>query len=142
MLFSQVFVTTAMAVATVTAIDPDSGRHSTHKPLREAQSNSTHGDVSTIFGTATLTMPVTILTTFTPSVTAIPAEPTYTATQLYAYREDSPIHLLPIQARGLYFQLGGLPATVCPSFVEDCPPGILTGINNCELVSTFLSDIL
>lgn len=100
------------------------------------QSSATTLSVSTLFGTATLDFTATIVTTIAPTATEPSSKPVYTATQLYAYREGSPIHLLPIQARGLYFQLGGLPTTVCPDNVKDCPPGVLTGIDQCELVST------
>lgn len=100
------------------------------------QLSTTTASVSTLFGTATLDFTATIVTTIVASPTETSSKPLYTATQLYAYREGSPIHLLPIQARGLFFQLGGLPTTACPSFIKDCPPGVLTGINQCELVST------
>lgn len=100
------------------------------------QSSTTPASVSTMFGTATLDFTTTIVTTITPSPTEASSKPVYTATQMYAYREGSPFHLLPIQARGLSFQLGGLPTTTCPSNIKDCPPGVLTGINNCEMVST------
>lgn len=133
-MFLSTLVAITMGVATVAAIKPHSTHHASRKQLQSTQVDTTNTMVSTVFGTATLTLPVTISTTVTPSATEEQSEPVYTATQLYAYREDSPIHLLPIQARGLYFQLGGLPTTACPSFVEDCPPGILTGINQCQLV--------
>lgn len=135
-MISQIFVAVTMALATMAAMAPDSHHHGNRKPLQTIQSNTTNVITSTAFGTATLTLPVTISITLSSSTTETPSEPTYTATQLYAYRENSPIHLLPIQARGLYFQLGGLPTTACPSFIEDCPPGVLTGINQCQLVSS------
>lgn len=141
-MISQILALLSVAFTAAVAIAPDSYHYDSRKPVQGTSADTTNALVSTVFGTATLTLPVTISTMITPSATEAQPEPVYTATQLYAYREDSPIHLLPLQARGLYFQLGGLPTTVCPSFVEDCPPGVLTGINQCELVSGVPSEIL
>lgn len=131
MLFLVIAVVATLATASTTTLPSPSTN----------QSGATAVSVSTLFGTATLDFTATIVTTIAQSPTESSSKPVYTFTQLYAYRENSPIHLLPVQARGLYFQLGGLPTTVCPDFVEDCPPGILTGINQCELVSANQKDI-
>lgn len=41
-----------------------------------------------------------------------------------ASRSGEPkVHQLPMQAAGRAFWLGGHPATYCPTFVENCPPG-------------------
>lgn len=132
----------AMLVATAVAA-PAESRLQSHQLSQPKRSDTPSIVVSTVFATATLNLPATIYTTLAQSLTEVSSSgPTYTATQLYAYREDSPIHLLPIQARGLYFQLGGLPTTACPSNVKDCPPGVITGMNQCELVSASSNTIL
>lgn len=42
-------------------------------------------------------------------------------------RSGSPVHLLPMQARGQNFYLGGSPATYCPQPpVPSCPAGLAT----------------
>lgn len=64
---------------------------------------------------------------------------TYQTYVVSAVSPGSPIDMLPIQATGLGFFLGGYPATYCPSFVEElggwCPAGNITGIDGCSLVS-------
>lgn len=80
----------------------------------------------------------------TPSTTSsvcnatAPAKPSYTATEVYAFNPDSPIHLLPFQAAGLVFRLGGSNAAYCPSFAErngGCGNTNITTMNDCSLVS-------
>lgn len=132
---SRSFILYSVLLWALVVVAVDSHRYSFH----DAWDNQTAFPsvlISTVFGTATLEIPVTISTTITPSPVASQstATTTYSATQLYAYREDSLIHLLPIQARGLFFQLGGRPTTACPTRVKNCPLGYLTGINQCELV--------
>lgn len=134
-MLSQVIVAITLVAVAATLRLPESHHLDRPDSTKSSLSNIPGVVVSTVFGTATLTLPVTVSATVTPSATSAPSDNIYTATQLYAYRENSPIHLLPIQARGLYFQLGGLPATACPEFVQNCPPGVLTGINQCQLVS-------
>jgi len=43
-------------------------------------------------------------------------------------RSGSPIHLLPLNAAGEKFYLGGQPATYCPTEVNPCPPGDVTAL--------------
>lgn len=67
------------------------------------------------------------------------SKPTYTATELYAFRPNSPVHLLPFQAAGAVFRLGGSNAAYCPSYAERSGAcdneETITGINNCSMVS-------
>ena len=79
------------------------------------------------------------------SNTTTSARPTYTATEIYAFNPDAPIHLLPLQAAGLVFRLGGSPAAYCPSWVErvgGCSDTSVTTFNNCSLVSYWSSVVL
>jgi hypothetical protein len=58
------------------------------------------------------------------------AAPITSPTALYGVmsaRSGSPVHLLPMQARGSNFYLGGSPATYCPQPpVTSCPAGLDT----------------
>jgi len=69
--------------------------------------------------------------------------PTYTATELRAIKPGSEIHLLPLNARGLTFQLGGDPAAYCPTQIEEkgatCPPGNITAVNGCSMVCKLIT---
>lgn len=98
--------------------------------------------------TVTSTISATLSFTFTstqvvalPSLTTISTatKPTYTATQIYAFRPNSPIHLLPFQAAGYVLRLGGHNAAYCPTFAEDYGACTMhtnvTGIQDCSLVN-------
>lgn len=91
---------------------------------------------------STSTSSSSYLTTSSGSNTTTSAKPTYTATQLYAFNPDSPVHLLPFQAAGLVFRLGGVNAAYCPSYVErigGCSNTNITTMSNCSLVSSYRS---
>jgi len=102
---------------------------------------------STVAATVTFNITRTLVTTLpevttTTSTTSSSSYKTiYTATQVYAFKPDSPIHLLPIQAKGSIFRLGDSPGIYCPSFVEEeggCSmDSNVTGINGCSLVSNW-----
>lgn len=59
----------------------------------------------------------------------------------YAYRTESPIHLLPITARNKGLWVGGSTETFCPSDVPHCSPanatviGINADLGNATLVT-------
>lgn len=116
--------------------------------LAAPQATPNGGEGVQVDRTTTSTISATLSFTFTstqvvtlPSLTATTStsKPTYTATQVYAFRPNSPIHLLPFQAAGYVFRLGGHNAAYCPSFAEKqggCTmPTNITGINTCSLVS-------
>lgn len=90
--------------------------------------------------TSTFVTTVPGLTTTTSTTSSSYTRPTYSATEVYAFKPGSPIHLLPFQAKGQIFRLGDTPGTYCPSFVErqgGCNmDSNITGINGCSLVSS------
>lgn len=99
-----------------------------------------------ISATLTFSITATIVTTI-PAATSTDStssssysRPTYTATEVYAFKPGSPIHLLPFQAKGQIFRLNDSPGIYCPSFVEKqggCSMETnITGINGCALVSS------
>ena len=77
--------------------------------------------------------------TSSSTTTSTSSKPTYTATEIYAFRPNSPVHLLPFQAAGAVFRLGGSNAAYCPSYAERSGAcdneETITGINNCSMVS-------
>ncbi len=112
----------------------------------EAAAEAGRTTTSTLSATLTFTITSTFvttvpgLTTKTSTTSSSYSKPTYTATEVYAYKPESPIHLLPFQAKGQIFRLGDTPGVYCPSFVErqgGCSMDTnLTGINGCSLVSS------
>jgi len=88
----------------------------------------------------TLVTTVPGITTMTSTTSSSTYKPTYTATEVYAFKPNSPIHLLPFQAKGQIFRLHDSPGIYCPSFIEragGCSMAKnITGINDCSLVST------
>lgn len=93
---------------------------------------------STLSATFTISWTSTLVTTLSASTTTSTTYlPTYTATELRVIKPGSDIHLLPLNAHGLTFQLGGNPSAYCPVEVGDeggvCPPGNITGVNGCSM---------
>lgn len=66
-------------------------------------------------------------------------------TVLVAVKKGAPFHLKPLTAGGLAFYVGKntRPSTYCPSIVTQaggiCPPGNITGIHGCSMVSPILA---
>jgi hypothetical protein len=71
---------------------------------------------------------VPLLATAMPAMKKHQARQSSGAFTVMALRSASPIHFQQMQAAGQSFWLGGQPATYCPTFVTDCPPGNQTVI--------------
>jgi len=121
-------------------------RAAPHPTAAEAAVDTSYTTTSTLSATFTFQVTRTFLTTIpettttTTSATSLSAyTPTYTATVVYAFKPDSPIHLQQFQAKGSIFRLADSPGIYCPSFVErngGCSmDSNITGINGCSLVS-------
>lgn len=100
---------------------------------------------TTISATLSYTYTTTYMVTeptMTATTTSSTLTPTYTATELYAIRPGAPFHLMPFQAAGNVFRLGGGNGAYCPSFAERygaCEQqSNITGLNDCSLVRTNL----
>lgn len=83
----------------------------------------------------------TSTTTLSTSTKSSPSSfPVYTAIEMRAFKPDSMIHLQPLNANGLTFQLGVNPTAYCPFQGQEdaalCPPGNVTGINECSMESS------
>lgn len=111
----------------------------------EAAVDTSYTTTSTLSATFTFQVTRTFLTTVpettttTSTISPSAYTPTYTATVVYAFKPDSPIHLQPFQAKGSIFRLADSPGIYCPSFVQrdgGCSmDSNTTGINGCSLVS-------
>jgi len=111
----------------------------------EVAADTSYTTTRTVSATFTFQVTRTVVTTM-PEITTIMTttssssyKPTYTATEVYAFKPESPIHLLPFQAKGSIFRLADSPGIYCPSFVQQdggCSmDSNFTGINGCSLVS-------
>lgn len=74
----------------------------------------------------------TIITpaTLVAFATALPTTQSSGPFGVIALRSASPIHLLPMNAAGEKFYLGGSTASYCPSNIDPCPPGTETVFAN------------
>jgi hypothetical protein len=122
---------TETSTAIITATAPESTDVTTPPP---------HGSTSTSSNDASLTpsstWPVSTSTTYLAPQTV----PT-SWFSVSAARFGSEIHLLPINAAGLRFYLGGNTVSYCPDSVMNstigCPPGTTTVISLCNMVSSY-----
>lgn len=106
--------------------------------------STSYSSTTTVTKSATLTVtqtaPSSAATNSTSTSSSYQSQPTapYIVT---AARSGSPIHLLPMNAAGFRFYLGGQTATYCPSFVSEgdpnaCGPGDVTALlGTCNMVS-------
>lgn len=101
---------------------------------------------ATLSFTFTSTHVVTLPTISSFTTTSSTSKPTYTATEIYAVRPGTPFHMMPFQAAGGVFRLGGGNAAYCPLYAEKlgaCEARTnITGINGCSLVSPRTSSLL
>ncbi|KAK5090842.1 hypothetical protein LTR05_001019 [Lithohypha guttulata] len=92
---------------------------------------------ATLSFTFTSTHVVTLPTISSFTTTSSTSKPTYTATEIYAVRPGAPFHMIPFQAAGGVFRLGGGNAAYCPLYAEKlgaCEARTnITGINGCSL---------
>jgi hypothetical protein len=103
-----------------------------------ANSSSYNGVIVTV--TSTLTATVVVSSSTTSRSSTSPAQPLTQPTSwltVTAARSGSAIHLLPMNAAGRRFYLGGSTLSYCPDEVMtqgDCPPGNTTVISLCSMV--------
>ena len=111
----------------------------------EPQVNSTANNGAVVTVTSTFTSTVLASPSATESSSTTPAQPLTVPTSwltITAARSGSPIHLLPMNAAGRRFYLGGSTLSYCPTQVEtagDCPPGNTTVVSLCGMVRLALS---
>lgn len=75
--------------------------------------------------TTTITITTTVTDVVGPTSAALGSFPP-TAYTVIASRPDAPFHLLPLNAAGFNFTLGGSPAIYCPNVPMECPAGNVT----------------
>ncbi|KIW26623.1 uncharacterized protein PV07_06442 [Cladophialophora immunda] len=109
-------------------------------PCVETDSNIGASDtVVTLASTVTATATVIVTSSVTSSSSATTTGPLTTPTSwltVTASRIASPIHLLPMNAAGYRFYLGGDTVSYCPAEVEEvggCPPGNQTVLSLCAM---------
>ena len=115
------------------------------------ESSKSYSSTTTLTINATLTFTRTYTHTVTPdphptsassTSSSPPALPTRPYTIISAC-SGSPVHLLPMNAAGFRFHLGGSSASYCPTAVTEgggkCPPGNATALlGTCSLVSSLI----
>ncbi|KIX94311.1 uncharacterized protein Z520_10021 [Fonsecaea multimorphosa CBS 102226] len=112
---------------------------STTPCISETDGNAGASD-TVITVASTLTATVVASGSATSSSSTTTAGPLTTPTSwltVTAYRLGSPIHLLPMNAAGYHFYLGGDTVSYCPTEVEEeggiCPPGNQTVLSLCSM---------
>ena len=77
--------------------------------------------------TTTVSITTTVTETLSGTLTAMAGFPP-SPYIVVAVRSGAPFHLLPMNAAGFNFTLGGFPATYCPNTPDQCPNGNVTAL--------------
>jgi hypothetical protein len=116
------------------------GNHTTYTTVYNSTItvSVTHTTLTTESGTSAESTSGSVINSSTTSTTSASHSRPTLPFAVIAIRSGSPIHLLPVNAAGQRFWLGGQPSTYCPARVEElggCPPGETTAFGLCTMVS-------